>query len=201
MRRTIAAIMTVLLVSAGCSVRFNGDPGPDARRTPHATAPTDAGGVEVWDLRTRPTAQDVGMPDSKDYVAYETRKPRRVRFLLPEGRKLTIDATLVVFDRVTVPATTDRTVVTGIDFRMAPMRLETAYKVMGVSLKAFGLDTKPVEEWRTEIANRPTKGSLASLRIEGGGNTRIGYLTIGVGGVFDPLDKDLATIKYRVNLD
>ncbi len=194
-------VVAVLLATTGCSVSFNRDGNPGPTETPHATAPTDAKGVVVWDLRTAPSASDVGMPADEDYVAYETRKPRRVRFLLPEGRKLTIDATLVVFDRVMVPATTDRTVVTGIDFRMAPMRLETAYKVMGASLKAFGLDTKPVEEWRTEIANRPTKGSLASLRIEGGDNTRIGYLTIGVGGVFDPLDKDLATIKYRVNLD
>ncbi len=55
-----------------------------------------------------PSAHDVGMPAHKDYVAYETRKPRRVRFLLPEDDELTIDAMLVVFDRVMhkEPATT-----------------------------------------------------------------------------------------------
>lgn len=105
---------------------------------------------------------------------------------------------LVVFDRVTVPATTDKTLVTGVDFRAATMPLNDAYVVMADSLKAFGPDTKPVDEWRAKIENRPTSGPSVNLRIEGGGNTVLGYLDI--GGVYNPINGDnRAIIKYRIN--
>lgn len=177
---------------------FNGDTGD---KTPHATAPTDDDGVEVWDLRTPPSASDVGLRDDKDYVAYETKEPRRVRFLLPEDRELTVDASLVVFDRVMYEDPADPTRPTGMDFRMLPIPLDEAYQVMGRSLKAFGLSTQPVDQWRQDIENRPSSGVESNLRVEGGGNTTIGYLTIGVGGVFNPINEnDTATIKYHVNL-
>lgn len=200
-RRVIAIMLIGLLTTTGCTVSFNGD-NEDGDKTPHATAPTDDDGVEVWDLRTRPTAQDVGMPDDKNYVAYETDEPRTVRFLLPQDKVLETKLYLVVFDRVTVPATTDKTVVTGVDFRANTMPLEDAYVVMADSLKAFGLDTKPVDEWRSEIENRPTSGPSANLRIEGGANTVLGYLDIGVGGVYNPINgDDTAIIKYRINFN
>ncbi len=148
-RRVIAMVLIGLLTTTGCTVSFNGDDkDPSGKETPHAAAPTDDNGVEVWDLRTPPSADDVGLRADKDYVGYETRKPRRVRFLLPEDHELTIDATLVVFDRVMHKDPADPTRPTGMDFRMAPMPLETAYKVMSTSLKAFGLGTEPVDTWR-----------------------------------------------------
>lgn len=201
-RRVIAMVLIGLLTTTGCTVSFNGDDkDPSGKETPHAAAPTDDNGVEVWDLRTPPSADDVGLRADKDYVGYETRKPRRVRFLLPEDHELTIDATLVVFDRVMHKDPADPTRPTGMDFRMAPMPLETAYKVMSTSLKAFGLGTEPVDTWRQDIENKPTSGVESNRRIEGGGNTKIGYLTVGVGGVFDPVNRDgSAIIKYHINL-
>ncbi len=201
-RRVIVMMLIGLLTTTGCTVSFNGDDkDTDGEKTPHATAPTDADGIEEWDLRTRPTAQDVGMPDSKNYVAYETDEPRTVRFLLPKGKVLETKLYLVVFDRVTVPATTDKTVVTGMDLHTAPMPLDDAYTVMADSLKAFGLDPEPADEWRTKIENRPTSGPSADRRIEGGGNTVLGYLDIGVGGTYDPVDGDVTTISYRSNFN
>lgn len=197
-RRAISMMVLGLLMTTGCTVSFNGD--KDNDKTPHAKAPTNDAGVEVWDLRTPPSASDVGLRD-KDYVGYETREPRKVQFLLPDDRELTIDATLVVFDRVMYKDPADPTRPTGMDFRMAPMPLDEAYEVMGRSLKAFGLDTAPVDQWRNDIENRPTSGVEANHRVEGGGNTTIGYLNIGVGGVFDPVNQDgSAIIKYHVNL-
>jgi hypothetical protein len=200
-RRLIAMVMIGLLTTTGCTVSFNGDNDTGGHKTPHATAPTDADGVEVWDLRTRPTAQDVGMPTNKDYVAYETRKPRTVRLLLPQGKVLETKLYLVVFDRITAPATKDKTVVTGMDFHAAPMPLDDAYEVMGDSLKAFSLDTSAVDQWRAKIEGQPATGPSVNLRIEGGGNTELGYLGIGVEGSYDPIDGDLATISYRANFN
>ena len=74
------------LMTTGCTVSFNGEVNPD--KTPHAKDPVDKDGVELWDLRRPPSAADVGMPADEDSVAYETRKSRRVRFLLPKGKVL-----------------------------------------------------------------------------------------------------------------
>ena len=197
-RRAIAIMLIGLLTTTGCTVSLDKD--PDGGSTPHATAPTDDDGVEVWDLRTPPSAADVGLRD-KDYVGYETNEPRRVRFLLPDDRELTIDASLVVFDRVMHKDPDDPSRPTGMDFRMLPMPLDEAYQVMKRSLTAFGLDTSAADRWRADIEARPTTGPSTDQRIEGGANTTIGYLNIGVGGVYDPLDgDDSVTIKYHVNL-
>lgn len=199
-RRVIVMMLIGLLTTTGCTVSFNGDT-DNGHETPHATAPTDDDGVEEWDLRTPPSAAEVGLRSDKDYVGFETRKPRRVRFLLPEDRELTVDAVLVVFDRVMYKDPADPTRPTGMDFRMRSIPLDTAYEVMGESLEAFGLDTSAVDEWRNKIETRPTSGPSADRRIEGGGNTTIGYLNIGVGGVYDPVDGDESvTIKWHVNL-
>jgi hypothetical protein len=192
-------LLIAILTTAGCAVSFNGHSNAGAR-TPHATASTTDDGVKVWDLRTRPTAQDVGMLDDQDYVAYESDTARTVRFLLLEGKVLQTELYLVVFDRITAPATTDRTVVTGVDFRAKPMPLD-ACAVMTESLRSFGLTTSAVDAWQARIEARPTDGPSADRRIEGGANTTIGHLSAGVGGVYDPLDgDDSVTTKYRINL-
>jgi len=200
-RRAVSMMLIGLLTTTGCTVSLNDDDTDSGDgKTPHAIAPTDDKGVEVWDLRTPPSASDVGLR-GKDYVGYETEKPRRVRFLLPDDRELTIDASLVVFDRVMHKDPDDPTRPTGMDFRMLPIPLDEAYEVMGRSLKAFGLDTSAVDQWRAKIDGRPTSGPSADQRIEGGANTEIGYLNIGVGGVYDPIDgDDSVTVKYHVNL-
>ena len=198
-KRAFSTALLGLLMTTGCAVTFSGHADTDGK-TPHAKAPVDKDGVEVWDLRTPPSTSDVGMRSDKNYVAYESRKPRRVRFLLPENRELRIDASLVVFDRVMYKDPADPTRPTGMDFRMKPIPLDQAYKVMGRSLKAFGLDTAQVDQWRQDIENRPSSGVESNLRVEGGGNTTIGYLDIGVGGVYNPIGGDnLATIKYHAN--
>ena len=199
-KRVISMMLIALLTTTGCTVSFNGDTDTGHDKTPHAKAPTDDNGVEVWDLRTRPTAQDVGMPTSEDYVAYGTDEPRTVRFLLPEGKVLETKLYLLVFDRVTAPATTDKTVVTGMDFHARSMPAKDAYKVMGRSLKAFGLGTAPVDQWRQEIENRPTDGYRANMPIEGGDGATIGYLDIGVTGDYNPVDGDnTASLRYRID--
>jgi len=192
-------VLLGLLLTTACTVDFNGP--DDHVKTPHATAPTDADGVEVWDLRTRPSAADVGMTADKDYIAYETDEPRRVRFLLPQGKELDTEIYLLIFQRIAHEDPADPTRPTGIDFDTKAMPLDTADAVMRDGLTALGLGTSPVEAWRTKIEERPTSGAEANSGIEGGGNTKIGYLSIGVGGEFDPSDGDgSAHITYHVNL-
>ena len=188
-----------MLLTTACTVTSNG--AHDAGRTPHPAAPTDANGVEVWDLRTPPSASDVGMHTDRDHVAYETDEPRRVRFLLPEGKELDTTIYLLIFQRITHQDPTDPTRPTGIDLDTKAMPLDRADAVMRDALTSFGLGTSAVDAWRREIAERPRSGTSADLGIKGGGNTRIGYLSIGVGGEFDPFDADgSAHVTYHVNL-
>ena len=200
-RRARCAAVTALLgllLTTACTVSFNGDKDPS--KTPHATAPVGKDGVEVWDLRTPPSAVDVGMRSDKDLVGYQTDDARRVRLLLPGDRVLETKVYLVAFDRIAHQDTADPTRPTGMDLHTGSMPLNTAYRVMGASLEAFGLDTSPVSAWRAKIQGRPKSGPSANLRIEGGDNTVIGYLDIGVGGVYDPFDgDDSVNILYHVN--
>ncbi|KRC64188.1 hypothetical protein ASE12_05060 [Aeromicrobium sp. Root236] len=191
--------MLAMLLTAACTVTFNGR--HDAGRTPHPTAPTDANGVEVWDLRTPPSAADVGMRADEKSVVYETDEPRRVRFLLPEGKELKTKIYLLIFQRIAHEDPADPTRPTGIDFDTRAMPLDTADGVMRDALTSFGLGTSAVDTWRTKIEERPKSGAEADFDIEGGGNTKIGYLSIGVGGNFDPVDgHNSAHITYHVNL-
>ena len=95
----------------------------------------------------------------------------------------------------------DPTRPTGMDFDTNAMPLDTAYTVMRDGLTSFGLGTLPVDEWRAKIEGRPKSGPSADLSLEGGGNTQIGYLSIGLNGEFDPVERDgSAHITYHVIL-
>lgn len=167
------------------------------------SVPTNSAGVEQWDLRKPPTRADVGMHDGEDFVAYEdSDDPRPIEVLLPEGRALELDNVyLVTFDRITSPslaATSDSPL--QMDFRPKRLRLDDAEELLASSLRAIGADPALAGQWRARVQARPQDGPAADRRIEGGGSAQIGYLTIGVGAVFNPLNDDgMATLKYHVN--
>lgn len=197
-----AALALALMTMMGCTVSVDDDADDSSSARPEA--PTNADGVEQWDLRTRPTAEDVGLGGGKDVVTYSTgpSAPRPVVVLLPQDRTLRVEkVSLVSFDRVgPPPGEKDTPDPTAMDFRSGPLPLDEACALMKRSLTTFGLSTRPVEEWRAKIEGRPSSGVESQRRIEGGGNTDLGYLDIGVGGVYDPQNEDeTAIIKFHVN--
>jgi len=201
-RALVAGLALGLMTTMGCTVTVNEDSKDPKSATPKA--PTNADGVEQWDLRSRPTAEDVGMTNDKDVVFFETGPgdPRPVVVLLPQQRTLRVEkVSLVTFDRIgPSPGMKDTPDPTAMDFRSGPLPLDEAYALMRKSLTSFGMSTRPVDDWRAKIDNRPSSGPESQMRIEGGGNTDIGYLDIGVGGVQNPINEnDTAVINFHVN--
>lgn len=199
-RALVAGLALGLMTTMGCTVTVN----ENSKDPKSPTAPTNADGVEQWDLRSRPTAKDVGMTKDEDVVVFETglKDPRPVVMLLPQQRTLRVEkVVLVTFDRIGPPRGMEDTPdPTAMDFRTGPLPLDEADALMRKSLTSFGMSTRPVDDWRAKIDNRPSSGLESQMRIEGGGNTDIGYLDIGVGGVFNPLNEnDTAIVKFHVN--
>lgn len=200
MRRALALLVLIVVTTTGCSVSVNTGKGAEAGHRP--TAPTNAVGVEVWDLRSPPTVEDVKMPDGQDYVGYSTRTARPILVRLPEGHELSIDATLVTFDNLpgpsAAPGKTPRAP-TGMDFRTAVLDLDDATKVLRRSISALGVEDPSTQKWLREIDQRPRSGASADLPIQGGGGgVDLGYLNIGVGASYDPMS-DRAIVKFRAN--
>lgn len=193
------ALIVMLLITMGCNAFANDD-----GRQPTMAAPTNAAGVESWDLRERPTRAEVGMPEGEDFVGYsDLANPRPIEVLLPEGRTLDIaDVTMVTFDRITTrkEALSQGDGPIAMDFRPEQLPLDEAEQHLADALKAIGADPAAAARWRKDVDNRPTTGLETDQRIEGGGNARVGYLTIGVGAVFNPIaESGKATLKYHVN--
>lgn len=96
MRRLLLALIALPLLTACIGVNMN-DNDPDDKPTPTARSTVD--GVEVWDLQAAPTATAFGISEDSISGIYETDEPRTVRFVFPGGTELTVDATLVSFER------------------------------------------------------------------------------------------------------
>jgi hypothetical protein len=67
---------------------------------PVPSARSRADGVEVWDLTGKPSAEAFGLEGNRLDRSYESEQPRRVRFDLPDGTHLTLDAVLVSFTHI-----------------------------------------------------------------------------------------------------
>lgn len=96
MRRLLLALIALPLLTACIGVNMN-DNDPDDKPTPTARSTVD--GVEVWDLQGPPTATAFGISEDSIAGIYETDQPRTVRFVLPGGTELRVDATLVSFEK------------------------------------------------------------------------------------------------------
>ena len=66
---------------------------------PRPTARSEVDGVEVWDLQGPPSVEAFGIEAESVVGIYETQDPRSVRFEFPGGSELTVEATLVTFER------------------------------------------------------------------------------------------------------
>lgn len=66
----------------------------DEPKLPPAASVRD--GVEVWDLRERPTAEQVGIADGSETATYEPEKARTVELTLPEDESVRLPDTRYV---------------------------------------------------------------------------------------------------------
>ncbi|GAA3528744.1 hypothetical protein GCM10022234_27540 [Aeromicrobium panaciterrae] len=145
MRRLLIPLVALLMLAA-----CNGEDMND-KDSPNPTARTSVDGVEVWDLTGTPTATSFGIPEDKAAGVYETQKPRTVRFILPEGAELTVEATLVTFERFGEGDAAHFTFAIR-TAQLEPDALVTDYRDILVQLK---VSTDAADKLAAEIASAP----------------------------------------------
>lgn len=149
MRRLVLVVTALLLLTACIGDTMNDKDQDDS--TPSPTARSQSDGVEVWDLRVSPSAAAFGIPDDSNAGIYESEEPRSVRFELPQGRTLTMEATLVSFHRSGEGDAARFTVGMRSD-QVPPAAIVTTYRDV---LEQLDLGPETVDELDREIAAAP----------------------------------------------
>ncbi|SEF18793.1 hypothetical protein [Jiangella alba] len=135
-----AALLTLVLPLSGCddvSITRGDD---DAALPPAAT---DSDGTEVWDLRTTPAPEDVGIVGDETAV-YETRPERPVLLQLPDGVELRLPARYLAF------RATDDTV--SIDVKTGTRPLDETVDLLGSVLEQLALPAEAVARFEADAA-------------------------------------------------
>ncbi|MDA3649440.1 hypothetical protein LZ318_02980 [Saccharopolyspora indica] len=143
-RLSASALVACLLpVVTGC---FAVRSGAEEPALPSAAAQLD--GVEVWDLRTRPTSVQAGTVD-RDVAIYETRPSRPVLVRLPDGAELRLAARFIAFDahgsRGREPS--------GVEAKTEMMPLAETVEVYRSTLQQLGLPTGAVADFERAAAD------------------------------------------------
>lgn len=180
----------MLLLAAllsGCGFIGGGDEGLDV--------PRNDDGIETWDLRDPPAAEELGLERSIDEVILSTDEPRPVRVLLPEGMVLEADLTTVSFDNHRGGAG-DR-VPSGMDLHSSAMDFDEARQRLGSSFGQLGIDPGGIiEQWQADVDAMPDGGGIGEGETVGAsGSRQLGYLRISVGGRYSP-PADAATLSW-----
>jgi hypothetical protein len=136
----------------------------------------------TWDLRTRPSRTDVGMPPGRKWVSWQCDDRQEMTFELPEDTVLRLPATLVTFDAYGArhPETGDPTTA---DVHTGPIGLDAAAETANEILTALGADTSEITQWRRKAAAASGTDPVKSPFIR----SRAGYLGVEVRTTFSPL--------------
>ncbi|WP_026928924.1 hypothetical protein [Glycomyces tenuis] len=174
-RRFLACAIGAVLppLAAGCDVTVSG--GEDGFELPAAAEAVD--GVEVWDLRERPTAAEVGIAGG-DTAVFETRPSRPLELLLHGGARLRLPVRYIAFSAI---GSADGSPV-GVDLKTGTMPLEGTVDAYRSALEQLGLPTGGVEEFRVAAAEATGPERVESERVPG----RFGELDLGVVARYGP---------------
>lgn len=142
------------------------------------TAATKIDGTEVWDLRRRPTAEQVGIGAGDDTAIYETRPERPVLLRLPEGMQLRLSVRYIAFSAIL----SDDGRPGSVDVKTAMMPLGDTVESHRSVLKQLGLPISAVSEFHDAA-----RGASGTERVHADRMTeRFGDLELGVVARYSP---------------
>lgn len=173
-RRNLACLLGVLVLMTtaceGASVRDDDEPSLPG-------AAEKDGDTEVWDLRQRPSAEQVGLGGDSTSV-YETRPPRGVRLRLAGGETVELDTRYVAFSAIGSPE--DEPV--SVDLKTDTMSLDDTVDVFGSVLDQLGLPTDKVAEFQRAAGEATGTAWVRTDRVGG----TFGDLDLGVVARYSP---------------
>lgn len=189
----LAGALVVSLALAGCSVTVESH-GSGKDSPPPAAARSTSGGLETWDLRSRPDRADVGLTGAEDTSAFETDDPRPIRVLLPRGRTLDLKASLVTFEGIGTPHGEPASM----DASSGVISVDEAGDQYGRNLTQLGLSQESVQRWRERVERAgPQRGDANAQPFAEGESKRIGYVTVNVSAKYYP-DDQTAFVKWTL---
>ncbi|WP_026924012.1 hypothetical protein [Glycomyces arizonensis] len=173
-RRFLAcALGAVLPIATGCEITVSSD--DDELDLPSGAEEVD--GVEVWDLRDRPTAAEVGITDG-DTSVFETRPPRPVELRLHGGAALRLRTRYIAFSSIL----SEDGAPVGVDLKTGTMPLDDTADTYRSALEQLGLPTDGVDGFRRTAAEATGSERVRAERLA----DRFGELELGVVARYSP---------------
>lgn len=198
-RLVVAAVLVIITALGGCTVTPRNPP-PVSEKVAQVLQAGDG----QFDLTRPPSREEAGMPAGQGFVTYGGvgRPPLHVRIVLPEGRELDVESTLVGFDsygsahpEVAPPSAMDV-------FHDPASRKDGLVRLL-TDARAFGLDTTDIADWY-EKAGGPAPAIDETVRSPWI-TSRIGYLTFQVQASYDRArstgEQDRTVIHYLISWD
>lgn len=182
------------------AVLLTGCVGMEIEKSPAPVAPTNADGVETWDLRTRPTAEYVGMEQGRNTVSYGSRDPRQIVLLLPQDVDWELsDVRLVVFEG---PYSREQDGLApdpdGVAIKRPVMSLSRAAEQFRADVATLSMSATHVSDWLERVRGRD-RGAASPVRANH--VTQVGDYEVTVTATYRPSREqgDRATVSVRLN--
>lgn len=155
-----------------------------------AAARTVADGLETWDLRTKPGRADVGLLGRAATSSYATKRSRRLRVLLPEGRHAEMHARVVTFQSISsVLMHSDDPA--AMDVATYVLTRDEAYRLFKQNLTEVGMPTARADDWLEQAKDAESqKGDPNATTVASGAGVKIGYLELGITARFFPREQN-----------
>ncbi|SDS49345.1 hypothetical protein [Jiangella sp. DSM 45060] len=163
------SLLTLVLPLSGCDVSITRDD-DDVALPPAAT---DSDGTEVWDLRSTPAPEDVGIVGD-EVAVYETRPERPILLQLPDGVELRLPARYLAF------RATDDTV--SIDVKTGTRPLDETVELLGSVLDQLALPAETVATFEAEAGAATGTEWVRADRVP----AQLGDLDLGVVARYSP---------------
>lgn len=192
----VVALLCLLLIGVGCSVEVG-------RKNDLPTSPKKERvletGAGTWDLRTPPSREEAGMPPGETVVIYDRHGGWwdatliRARVLLPEGKRLEVEASNVAFDSYGAPCSqrAGKSAPTTMDISVGPVPLDDARRELVRAADEFGFSRPYVEEWYSESKKAVEQGDATDWIKTPFLRSEVGYLTAEVRGSFLPYEHEV----------
>lgn len=135
-------------------------------------------GVEVWDLRQRPSPGEVGIGDGEQTAVYETRPARPVRLRLGSDETVELPTRYIAYS--TILSRDDEVV--SVDVKTATMRLDETVERFESVLDQLDLPTTSVAGFERRAEGATGYDSVVSDRV----SARYGTLDLGVLARYSP---------------
>lgn len=176
-RRLLLSLVGVLLLIATTACEGATVVKDDDKR-PLPSAASNEGDTEIWDLRQRPTAEQLGIAADDETAVYEARPSRPVRLRLAGAETVELPTRYVAFSTIGSPEGEP----VSVDVKTETMSLDETGATFRSVLEQLGLPTSKVGQFVRDARDATGTTWVRTDRVAG----RFGDLDLGVVARYSP---------------